>query len=85
MTGIALTARAMAIGVRAFTRRGYEWDPRGTDGRQGLRLPPVMSATINGEAVVCSPDGVWDFDRLRLALARWGSPNFVTASVRSGP
>jgi hypothetical protein len=36
---------------------------------------PVTSATIDGEAVVCGADGVSDFDRLRLALARRGSVN----------
>ena len=29
--------------------------------------------TIDGEGVVCGPDGVTDFDRLRAAMGRKGS------------
>ena len=33
----------------------------------------VRSVTIDGEGVVCGPDGVTDFDRLRAAMGRKGS------------
>ena len=33
----------------------------------------VKSVTIDGEGVVCGPDGVSDFDRLRAAVGRLGS------------
>jgi bifunctional non-homologous end joining protein LigD len=33
----------------------------------------VKSVTIDGEGVVCGPDGVSDFDRLRAAVGRRGS------------
>jgi bifunctional non-homologous end joining protein LigD len=33
----------------------------------------VKSVTIDGEGVVCRPDGVTDFDRLRVAVGRLGS------------
>ena len=33
----------------------------------------VRSVTIDGEGVVCGPDGVTDFNRLRAALGRKGS------------
>jgi len=34
------------------------------------RTLPVASATVDGEAVMCDPQGVPDFDALRSALAR---------------
>ena len=33
----------------------------------------VKSVTIDGEGVVCGPNGVSDFDRLRAAVGRLGS------------
>jgi bifunctional non-homologous end joining protein LigD len=33
----------------------------------------VKSVTLDGEGVVCRPDGVTDFDRLRAAVGRLGS------------
>jgi bifunctional non-homologous end joining protein LigD len=33
----------------------------------------VKSVTVDGEGVVCRPDGVTDFDRLRAAVGRLGS------------
>src|SRR5215468_46217 len=49
--------------VRVFTRRGHDWTDR----------VPVISATIDGEAVICGRNGVSDFDQLRAALTRRGS------------
>jgi len=60
--------------VRAFTRRGYDWTDRVPRIAEALAALPVTSVTIDGEAVVCDPAGVSDFDRLRGALARRGSP-----------
>ncbi len=37
----------------------------------------VKSVTIDGEGVVCSPNGVSDFDRLRAAVGRMGSRDAV--------
>ncbi len=33
----------------------------------------VRSVTLDGEGVICGPDGVTDFDRLRAAIGRKGS------------
>ena len=35
----------------------------------------VTSITLDGEGVVCGPDGVADFGRLRAAVGRKGSPD----------
>ena len=59
--------------VRVFSRRGNDWTyrvPRIADALTALR---VTSLTIDGEGVVCGPDGVSDFERLRAAVGRKGS------------
>jgi bifunctional non-homologous end joining protein LigD len=59
--------------VRVFSRRGHDWTdrvPAIADALAGLR---VNSVTLDGEGVVCDPDGVTDFDLLRAALGRKGS------------
>jgi hypothetical protein len=40
---------------------------------EALMALKVKSVTLDGEAVVCGPDGVTDFDRLRAAMGREGS------------
>jgi ATP-dependent DNA ligase len=59
--------------VRVFSRNGHDFTDRVPRIAQALAALRVTSATIDGEAVVCRPDGVTDFDRLRAALARRGS------------
>jgi len=61
--------------VRLFTCRGHDWTDRVPRIAEAMTALPVTSATIDGEAVVCSSDGVSDFDRLRSALAHRGSPD----------
>ncbi len=59
--------------VRVFSRRGYEWTDRVPLIAEALAKLRVKSVTIDGEGVVCSPNGVSDFDRLRAAVGRMGS------------
>ena len=59
--------------VRVFSRRGYEWTDRVPLIAEALAKLRVKSVTIDGEGVVCRPDGVCDFDRLRAAVGRMGS------------
>ena len=40
-----------------------------------LRALPVRSAILDGESVICGPDGVSDFDRMRAVFSRKGSPD----------
>jgi bifunctional non-homologous end joining protein LigD len=71
--GYRMICRRDGDRVRVFSRNGHDftdWVPRIAQALAALR---VHSATIDGEAVVCRPDGVTDFDRLRAALARRGS------------
>ena len=36
--------------------------------------PPVRSAVLDGEGVICGPDGKSDFDRMRACFSRQGAP-----------
>src|SRR5215475_15690608 len=40
-----------------------------------LRTLPVRSVILDGEGVICGPDGVSDFDRMRAVFGRKGSPD----------
>jgi bifunctional non-homologous end joining protein LigD len=59
--------------VRVFSRRGHDWTDRVPLIAEALQVLRVRSVTIDGEGVVCRPDGVSDFDRLRTAVGRLGS------------
>jgi bifunctional non-homologous end joining protein LigD len=59
--------------VRVFSRRGHDWTDRVPRIAEALRALRVKSVTLDGEGVVCRPDGVSDFDRLRAAIGRLGS------------
>src|SRR4029079_6605454 len=50
--------------VRLQTRGGYNWADRYPWIVEAARALKVRSAVIDGEAVVCGPDGVSDFERL---------------------
>src|SRR5262245_52376261 len=59
--------------VRVFSRNGRDWTDRVPLIAEALAKLQVRSVTIDGEGVVCRPDGVTDFDRLRAAVGRLGS------------
>jgi hypothetical protein len=63
-TVIDCTFRRNGDAVRLFTRRGYDWSAR----HPAIAVTAVRlrarSFTIDGEAVVCGPDGVAVFDAL---------------------
>jgi bifunctional non-homologous end joining protein LigD len=59
--------------VRVFSRRGHDWTDRVPRIVEALKDLRVKSVTIDGEGVVCRPDGVSDFDLLRAAVGRLGS------------
>ena len=40
-----------------------------------LRTLPVRSVILDGEGVICGPDGVSNFDRMRVVFSRKGSPD----------
>ena len=59
--------------VRVFSRRGHDYTGRVPMIAEAMKALRVKSVTIDGEGVVCRPDGVSDFDRLRAAIGRKGS------------
>src|SRR6516162_6242537 len=59
--------------VRVFSRNGRDWTDRVPLIAEALAKLRVKTVTLDGEGVVCRPDGVSDFDRLRAAVGRLGS------------
>lgn len=66
-------AGAFGDGVRVFSRRENDWTDRVPLIAEALSALRVQSIILDGEGVVCDPDGVSDFDRLRAAVGRKGS------------
>jgi ATP dependent DNA ligase domain len=59
--------------VRVFSRTGHEWSAQLPAIAAALRALPVRSVILDGEGVICGPDGVSDFDRMRAVFRRKGS------------
>jgi bifunctional non-homologous end joining protein LigD len=62
--GYRLLVRRDGEAVRLFTRRGYDWSTRYPAIACTASLLRARSFTLDGEAVVCGPDGVAIFDAL---------------------
>jgi bifunctional non-homologous end joining protein LigD len=63
--GYRLQVRRVGDQVRLFTRRGYDWSGRyPAIVLAAMRLRRARSFTLDGEAVVCGPDGIAIFDAL---------------------
>jgi bifunctional non-homologous end joining protein LigD len=62
--GYRLQVRRERDQVRLFTRRGYDWSARYPSIAVTATLLRAKSFTLDGEAVVCGPDGVAIFDAL---------------------
>jgi bifunctional non-homologous end joining protein LigD len=62
--GYRLQVRREGDAVRLFTRRGYDWTIRYPAIAVTAALLRARSFTLDGEAVVCGPDGVAIFDAL---------------------
>ena len=65
------------------TCAGHEWGAQLPAIAAALRTLPVRSVILDGEGVICGPDGVSDFDRMRAVFSRKGSPDvFLYADAR---
>jgi bifunctional non-homologous end joining protein LigD len=62
--GYRLQVRRDGDRVRLFTRRGFDWSKRYPAIARTAAALRCTSFTIDGEAVVCGPDGVAIFDAL---------------------
>jgi bifunctional non-homologous end joining protein LigD len=59
--------------VRLFSRGGHDWSRQLPAVVAALRALPVTSVTLDGEVVICGPDGVSDFDKMPAVFGRQGS------------
>ena len=71
--GFRFICRRESDRVRVFSRNGRDWTDRVPLIAEALATLRVRSVAFDGEGVVCRPDGVTDFDRLRAAVGRLGS------------
>jgi bifunctional non-homologous end joining protein LigD len=62
--GYRLQVRREGDKVRLFTRRGHDWSKRYPAIARTATALRCTSFTLDGEAVVCGPDGVAIFDAL---------------------
>jgi bifunctional non-homologous end joining protein LigD len=62
--GYRLIARRDGERVRLFTRRGYDWTERFPAIATAAAKLRAKSFTLDGEAVICGPDGIAAFDEL---------------------
>jgi bifunctional non-homologous end joining protein LigD len=62
--GYRLIVRQDGEAVRLFTRRGHDWTDRYPAIASAAAKLRAKSFTIDGEAVVCGPDGIAVFDAL---------------------
>jgi bifunctional non-homologous end joining protein LigD len=63
--GYRLLVRREGARVRCFTRGGHDWSDRFPGIVEAAKRLRAASFLIDGEAVVCRPDGMSDFDALR--------------------
>jgi ATP-dependent DNA ligase len=56
--------------LRVFSRRGNDYTDRVPRIVDTLAKLPVISVTMDGEGVACGPDGVTNFELLRVAIGR---------------
>ena len=72
--GFRLQVRREGDSVRLFTRRGFDWTARYPGIVATAMQLRASSFTLDGEAVVCGPDGIAIFD----ALHRHGTVSEAT-------
>jgi bifunctional non-homologous end joining protein LigD len=60
--------------VRIYSRGGHDWSERLPSITEAMQSLPVRSVMIDGEGVICGPDGKSDFDRMRACFSRQGAP-----------
>jgi bifunctional non-homologous end joining protein LigD len=56
-----------------FSRGGHDWSAQLPAIVAALRSLPIRSVILDGEGVICGPDGKSDFDRMRAVFSRHGT------------
>jgi hypothetical protein len=59
--------------VRVFSRGGHDWRAQLPAIVDAMRALLVTSAVLDGEGVICGPDGKSDFDCMRAVFGRYGT------------
>ena len=80
--GFPVICRREGDRVRVFSRRGNDWADWVPAIVSSLAKLRVRSITLDGEAVVCGPNGVSDFELLRAAVGRKGSREATASSAQ---
>ena len=65
MDGYRLQVRREGLRVRCFTKNGHDWTDRFPAIVDAASRLKAQSFLIDGEAAICRPDGLTDFDALR--------------------
>ena len=60
--------------VRVYSRGGHDWNKQLPAITEALLALPVRSVMLDGEGVICGPDGKSNFDRMRACFSRQGAP-----------
>ena len=60
--------------VRIYSRGGHDWSKQLPAITEAMQALPVRSVMLDGEGVICGPDGKSDFDRMRACFSRQGAP-----------
>ena len=60
--------------MRIYSRGGHDWSERLPAITEALLALPVRSVVLDGEGVICGPDGKSEFDRMRVCFGRQGAP-----------
>ena len=60
--------------VRIYSRGGHDWSKQLPAISDALQALPVRSVALDGEGVICGPDGKSEFDRMRACFSRQGAP-----------
>jgi bifunctional non-homologous end joining protein LigD len=72
--GFRFLAVRQGKSVRVYSRGGHDWRKQLPAIADALQALPVRSAVLDGEGVICGPDGKSEFDRMRACFSRQGAP-----------
>jgi bifunctional non-homologous end joining protein LigD len=72
--GFRFLAIRQAEQVRVYSRGGHDWSKQLPAITEALLALSVRSVVMDGEGVICGPDGKSDFDRMRACFSRNGAP-----------
>jgi bifunctional non-homologous end joining protein LigD len=71
--GYRFQCRRAGERLHVYSRWGVDWAAHVPDLVETMSALPARSLTIDGEGVAYGPDGIPNFERLRLAVARKGA------------